>query len=368
MTHPAWGILAITALGAVPDARSGTGLDAVQAISRSADAPGSAPLIRDVDLDAAASKHAVELLADESAANIDRVQAALADSGVADAQVVPFSALGGGAALDAALSAMIKRQIAGRGFSHYGLSRRGKGPEALVVLFVRRLIAVPRMPAVGHRPAMRVQGVMAEGTRQLRGFLTPPRGGVTSLVAKTSGRGFEVSVPFAKGPGRYDFELLVDTERGPEVALLWPFFVDTPPARHTWGAVTALPNTTTTLLALIRRARAAVGLPAPKPHAALTAAAQAHASAVCAAMLAAHVLPGGSTPTARARHQGFEGPLTENVAIAASVARAQENIMASPSHRRNVLDAAARRLGVGIASRGAGAQTSWCVVELYGLR
>ncbi|MCK6552433.1 CAP domain-containing protein, partial [Myxococcota bacterium] len=103
--------------------------------------------------------------------------------------------------------------------------------------------------------------------------------------------------------------------------------------------------------------------------AALADAAQAHADRACALAIAAHVLPGDpSTPADRARRAGYDGRVAENVAIAPSVTRAHANLLATPSHRKNVLDPAAKSLGVGVAttSPAPGREPAFCVVELYG--
>jgi len=354
MTCTPWGILSILALAAPA---AGPGVDAIE----------RAGLTRDPALDSAAERHAVEILANENAATLDRVRAAVVDAGLTDVLLLPFSAVGKGPALDHALAAMVGTTVTGGGFTHYGLTRRGAGREALVAVFVRRLVVLPTFPAKGTPPAMKVRGALGAKTHSLKAYLTSPRGPVTALVATVDGRAFEVQVPFARGPGRYDFELLAELDRGPEVAALWSFFIDVPPARPELDAVAELPNTVTTLEALVRRARAHANVRAISSDDKLAAAASTHAKAVCAAGLAAHVLPGGDTPTERARGAGYAGPITENVAIAGAVARAHDNLMASPSHRRNIVDPAARRYGQAVAKRGDGVGTTWCVVQMFGL-
>ena len=156
-------------------------------------------------------------------------------------------------------------------------------------------------------------------------------------------------------------------DRGPEVGALWTMAVGVPPGPIHTDTVSNTPDTSAGLRSLIEGAQTTAELSPLAPSEPLARAAQAHAEAICAARVAAHVL-GGKGPKDRAKAAGHEGPVSENVAIAGRVAKAHANFLLSPSHRANVLDPLAAELGLGIAVRpeSPGLARAFCVVELYG--
>src|SRR4051812_49776079 len=111
---------------------------------------------------------------------------------------------------------------------------------------------------------------------------------------------------------------------------------------------------------LVGAQRAAHGLPAVRPAAALTLAARRHAADMVARGYFAHVSPTGGTVDRRARRTGYllEAPcwaLGEDLGWAPPpLATAQAVVtawMASPSHRSVVLDRDFREIGVAVAGR-----------------
>ena len=349
-------------------------------------------LIVDPALHQAARRHAEEISASPAAARLDRVQAALIREGLADAAVLPFSAVGPRPRdLADTLRRFASTQARPRGATHLGLALTSseKG-YALVALFSRRLVALAPLAPRGRPPGLTVQGRArpehplealllgpcedprerrrvgpaspGPGPGDLEGCSAPVR---TLEVERRSDR-LATFVPLDRGPGRYVLELVATTERGPEVAALWTFAVDVAPG----GAPPAAPLIADgpALARRLDELRAARGLGPLTPSAVLDRAASAHAEEVCRTGLAAHVL-GGSGPTERARRAGWTGGLAENVAIAPSLGRAHQNLLASPSHLKNILDPMASTLGLGLAQRPAGPETGAvrCVVQLFGL-
>ena len=321
--------------------------------------PG-APLGLDESLRRAARTHARQLLADEAAATYAHIEAALAKEGLFDAQILPFASVGGGGPERArALLDFAARRALGFGLTHLGVARATRGHhEALVALFARRLVDLPPLPKTIRGRTHALRGRASKAALGLAAYSTDPLGEVSTLAVAVEGRGFAVVLPLSSGPGTYTFEILATTKRGPEIAALFQI-AQTAPSRPT--AIEPLADRDA-LLATIERLRKRYRRGSLRAHPALASAAQRHAEAVCRAKLAVHVLPGGDTPRARARAAGYEGPVTENVALADSIGAAHANLLSSPSHRKNLLDAGVRRLGLGLVERG----DSVCVVQLFG--
>jgi len=344
-------------------------------------------LIRDSGLRKAASIHAKQILQDEKLAHLDTVMGVLGNKGIADAQVLPFAVIGKSLSeLEIALKAFEEQQALPRAYTHRGVAyRKSKDGMrfALVGLFSRRLIDIPSLPtkvAVNRRQRIRVlpSTIQAFSDDQIYAYVSNPSGSVTKLKLqrdwKTGEAEFEL--PFRDGPGRYVFETLINGPRGPEVTALWRFDVgDMPKRTREPPEKMKLPDTRETINALLRRARIQSKLKQFRSNEVLDTTALAHATRVCEQRIAAHILPGGVSPSARVRRHGYTGAVTENVAMAQTVARAHENLMESPSHRANIIDARFTEVGIGLVSRPAKAASSrfdrrpartWCVVQLFG--
>ena len=111
-------------------------------------------------------------------------------------------------------------------------------------------------------------------------------------------------------------------------------------------------------LCLLNAQRAAAGLDAVSLRPALTGAAVGFSVQMVGRSFFAHRAPGGPDLVARLRQAGYLGPRTatwivgENLAWARGSAATPRNIvaqwMASPGHRRNILEPAFRDIGVGV--------------------
>lgn len=317
----------------------------------------------DPSLNEAAARHAREVLADERRANRDHLEGALRLEGLADAQLLPFASIGAdAAAADVELLRFVESTVRERGMTHLGLGRAVKdGKSAVVAIFVRRLVELSPLPRRVKQKTWLVRG-RADPKDQLEALLLGPCdrglsacGRETRTVAHRFDRGV-LSVPLALAePGRYAFELLVTRERGPEVAALW--FFDFGDAREPEQQA-ALDD----LGGLIDRARSDKELAPLELDPALRTAASAHAAEVCKTMIAAHHSTASGTPADRAKKAGYKGRVTENVAIAPSIAVAHANLMKSPSHRRNILDPLASASGLAVVKK----DGNFCVVEMFG--
>lgn len=317
----------------------------------------------------AAQRHARAVAEDTTRATRSELERAVGREGLADALIVPFSIVGARrAALDEALLAFTRDTAKGRAPTHVGvaLAHRG-GRLALVALFSRRLVELAPLPARLKPTRYTLRGRAASPDPVSAWVLGPCRetcGAVRGATVVRKKDVLAVEVDLTRR-GWYLVELFVDGARGPEPAALWRVAVGKAGKAGPWPGDT-VPNTPPSYQ--IGRARRAADLAPLVASATLSKAAQGHAEAVCRSGLAVHVLKPGDTPTTRARAAGFEGDVTENVAIATTAPQAHHNIMWSPGHRRNVMDPTAAYLGIGIATRPAapGVAPSTCLVELFG--
>jgi uncharacterized protein YkwD len=99
--------------------------------------------------------------------------------------------------------------------------------------------------------------------------------------------------------------------------------------------------------------RQSAGCPALKLDPRLTAAAQRHASDMAAGSYFSHTSQNGTTFDARIRASGYRSPGGENIAQGQQTeAEVVGDWMASPGHRRNIVDCSFTAIGVGFDSNG----------------
>ena len=320
----------------------------------------------DPSVDGAARLHASDIIKDRNRARWERVKRALRRAGVPDAQFWPVAVIGRSRMeLMGRLRAAVRDQGRVRGATHMGIGIASQGREtAIVVLFLRRLVQTSPLPKTPTRTGLVIRGRVTQGRRMEALLMGPCQDtkcaqGVRSLTVHPNVGGWRFSVPPMVGEGTWTLEVMVDTERGPEPAVLWEFFEGVKPAvivpqgaPRTW----------------VQAFRAEHELAPLKKSSPLAAAARRHAEQVCARRFAAHILRPGVDPQHRARDAGYRGDVTENVAVAPTSADAHRNLLLSPSHRRNLLDPMATDYGMAIATASArpGARPIRCWVELFG--
>ncbi|MBK8013631.1 MAG: hypothetical protein IPK13_20045 [Deltaproteobacteria bacterium] len=335
----------------------------------------------DPALEQAALRHGLALLRRRAHGTLAHIQADLFAEGLADAQVTPYAAIG--APLDGLADALLEfaaARVLRRGYTHMGIAVIDQGlRSAVVAFFVRRLIELSPLPRVPLRPNHAVQGLVIRGD-EIEAYVEHPGGWVEALPVRRTRKRFTFTVPTAK-PGHHRVEILVATERGPEVAALWGFEIPSMGSeakgialkgpRDGPSKITREPgrdiHTTSDLFRAIEGLRRQGDLAPLARDAALDKAAASFAGAVCAARIAAHVLPGQGGPVDRAQKAGYSRPVTENVAIAGSLDAAHRNLVQSPSHLRNLIDPAASYVGIGVARDNTITPSVVCVVEIFGL-
>lgn len=365
-------VLAVVLMGAAGPESSGPAL-----ARRAAKMASGARGVRlDPALSKVAAKHASDVLEDFGSAQRERVKRALRKEGLADAQVWPFAAVGTDLPTTVARAERFARdQARPRGPTHVGaaVSTDADGRHAVVVLFSRRTVALAPLPARLPRDRrLEVRGRVT-GRAPLTALWLGPcgadcPGAPVALSVERAGDTLTVPLPAPAGPGRYVFQLVTDGPRGPEVAAHWVFrhrvaAAAWPPSSHR-----AARDDVAEAQARVDRLRSRLDLAPLAPHPALATAAAAYAQALCAGKITAHRLPGRAGVGERLKATGYPGRVAENVARAAHLAQAQDNLRFSPSHRRNLTDPFVAHLGVGVARAPAadGVAPSVCLVQLFG--
>jgi uncharacterized protein YkwD len=251
------------------------------------------------------------------------------------------------------LRAYLEEHAAGGELTHYGFgltpTRRGL---AATLILVRRGVELLSLRAV---PGRRLE--LCGSTRhrgELRVLATTPRGRVIEARPQRRSGRFCAGLGQAER-GRYQLELMVDGPFGPEVTALFPLFVgEAPPAlpvQKIYPATTLDPAAAEeAVLALLQRARREAGLPPLAPAAELRRAARRHSDEMLRRGFFGHRSPArGGLARRLADEQLPYVQASENLVLSTSPQRAHDALLASPAHRRNLLDPALTHVGIGVA-------------------
>lgn len=249
--------------------------------------------------------------------------------------------------------------------SHVGIGAAEDGQAlALVLLFVRRQVSLDPFSRKLPKPTTRAAGETLCGDvpdpyRDSELFITLPNGDVekhpATPVPGRPGR-FCTPLPFAER-GRYTVELLVRGPQGPEVAAL--FFVDVgrgeAAARGPDAAIGGeepknLTEARQRLLDRINKLRRGHGMKTLAPDPDLDRIAQGLSTRMASEHFFAHVSPDGQDLKARLQAAGYRYRTAgENLGAASGPMAAHFGIEHSPGHRKNLLDPAHSRLGLGVS-------------------
>ncbi len=186
--------------------------------------------------------------------------------------------------------------------------------------------------------------------------LLGPRGAPRSAVATVDGKGNIRSSFVVDRTGRWLVQVLLTTPRGPRPALeAYVFAGEAPPARFTTSyapgeaAADGAADDLTALRRMMDAARATEGLPSLALDPTLERLAREHVARMVAEKTLGHDV-GSGDPAERMRAAGLRARAAgENVAVAATVARAHRALWNSPSHRGNLLDGRFGRAGAAVA-------------------
>ncbi len=241
-----------------------------------------------------------------------------------------------------------------------GLSQ-GEHPQmgsvywATIILLDRMvdISALPREVRVGQ--TLRIQVRYSAPHRNPRLPITAPSGFVQRTQPLQTRPGFaEFEVRFAE-KGRYTVEVLLDEPGvGPRVARILPVYAgETYPRRESTVQNTApqFKDTQTAanhLFSLLNQERKKMGLSPVSRDPILERTAVDHSKDMALRGFFAHVNPEGKNPNMRYQARGGFGTVGENIVIETQVDKAHRQLMASPGHRANILQADLTHVGIGL--------------------
>lgn len=245
--------------------------------------------------------------------------------------------------------AHLRRSIegqAGGSWTHMGIGvhRRTDGERIATIILTRRLVRV-------RRRARRLCVRALEGRKPRLWFTTPSGRVISGGGAKT--RRLCSRIP-NRGKGRYEVEVMVDGRFGPEVAALFPLYLghsrpSAPVTRLYPPGERSPEHAKTKLLALINAARKEASLAPLRADPALAEVARAHSSDMRVTGFFGHRSPRWGSLTARLASRGIRvEQASENLALSSSARRAHDRLMASPAHRRVILDGSLSHIGIGV--------------------
>jgi hypothetical protein len=321
----------------------------------------------DAALDAVASR-LTEAVASPSASPdapqpVDLLLHALAAAAITDAQVFPLT-LRHRAFADfaAALPPFLARLDRTKPPTHYGLSTFVRsGQMVTTLILVHRGVTLQRpLPRQSEPGAfVALKGDLLRGYFRPRLFVSPPGGArILERPAWTSERKVDTSVWFDAGPGVYGVEIVADSQYGPVVLHNAEIHVgvpvpSAPVARFGGLGASAYDGPPDLALGrMVNEQRAAHGLPPLRIWPELTQVARAHAAELDERRVLIHATASTGNLKTRLQTRGMRFTLAaENLADAATPRQALAAFLASPGHKRNLLDPALTHMGVGLSGR-----------------
>ncbi|HVO18542.1 MAG TPA: CAP domain-containing protein [Anaeromyxobacter sp.] len=241
-----------------------------------------------------------------------------------------------------------------QGTTHLGVGAVEVGAEVVAVVLAaqRRLRLAPFPRAVAAGEAAVLRGDLLAGLRSPRAFVTLPSGGVREIEG--CGAGLRCQVRFEER-GRYLVEVEAEGEAGPAVTALLVVAaggasLEAPPEPPELPEAPGPGQAEAQVAAALSALRARQGLSPLALSPQLSEVARRHSAAMLAAGRVAHVVPGSPGPAERLASAAIPyRRVFENVAAAATPLAAHEAAAESPAHRKNMLEPAARRVGIGLA-------------------
>lgn len=241
------------------------------------------------------------------------------------------------------LAQALSRSATGR-FTHCGVGQAG---GVVTVILARRLVDIRVSRQEG-----RIQ-LCLDPCRPLRKpslLVTFPNGGMFERHWDGRPRCFRLPTRLR---GRLQVEVMVEGRYGPEVAALFPLYVGV--ARPALPSHKLYPDegqehVEIRLMRMVNRTRREKGLASLRPSRVLAGVARRHSQDMLTSGYFGHVSPTRGDLARRLSLAGipYDGA-GENLALATSPRKAHERLMASPSHRRTLLDPDATHIGVGVA-------------------
>lgn len=255
--------------------------------------------------------------------------------------------------------------------SHVGTGVAVQGDRAaLVVLLTQRIARLDAFPRTIARvgEAKTLCGELASGWSRPELFVTRPTGAVDKLPpSRVQGRSFCALLPFPKA-GTHTLEVLARGPAGPSVAALFLIEVGTSApraAKEQLPEPATLPLARVAILERVNALRRAHGLVPVEADPALDRVAQAYSERMKREGFFAHTAPDGSELSHRLKSAGYRYKSAgENLGLASGPLAAHFGVEHSPGHRKNLIDPAHRRLGLGIVEQDVRGRRQVLVTEI----
>ncbi|MFO0664449.1 MAG: CAP domain-containing protein [Polyangiaceae bacterium] len=230
------------------------------------------------------------------------------------------------------------------------LEKRADGTYALAIVFAvarAALAPLPRQVRVGEW--VNVDVATANNARSAKVYIAHDRE-APYAVPTTFDRGHVIARFAAKAPGVHHVQVVVDMGDGPKPLIEAAVFAGIGPSdeRYLAGDRIVVSNEASPEARLLSYLTQARGGKALERRAELDAVALAHTERMRAAHKLAHTVDDGTASDRVAAAHIRAKVIGENVALAKTVEEAHQALMASPSHRGNILNAAFRAVGLSV--------------------
>ena len=275
------------------------------------------------------------------------IQFTLRRFGVTDSFFFPVVAVvRGGDDAGALLEGMVVDSLASLGVNRYGLAM-DEETGMLAAVFTKRLAQLGPFPMAAEPGTTHLLwGGLEDGASNAVFILSTPDEALFQVVPKSSRGIFWTEVYFPEQSGQYLVEILVQSD-GPQVAALFPVYVGVPiPERPVFKLYPGVAQDATVAemerqaIYLMNKERKKRSLAPLRADHKMARSARGYSLTMAEAGRLSHALE--TTPLAQ------RGDLQENISLSTTLAGAHANLMASPSHRLNILDDEANFCGVGI--------------------
>jgi hypothetical protein len=326
-----------------------------------------ASLLDDASIDSAcrATSHAIFREGDRGAA-ASRLRLTLQEEQVTDVRYLPFTfevSVSGGIPDD--VLSFIQSEAKGRGVTHLGVGAVStRSNRSLVtIILLRRFVSLssfPREVAHGSTQLLWIRSASSV-VRNPEVIVSAPDGRVVEIIGEKRQNTYEVPLTFDLGKGRYMIQVLAEDMFGVQITNELEVWVGQPPMRVEkavstvdWGLRSDIQ--VEKMLDMVNRFRASHGLSSLSWNPTLSDTARAHSEDMCDHGFFGHRSPHYGELVDRVGDELGKDVdfVLENIAMSVSIAWAHEGLVASPSHRRNLLDPRATHVGIGVAQRNTG--------------
>ena len=266
-------------------------------------------------------------------------------------------------------------------YTHAGFARADASPPYATRWFgvlVQRRVAMKEVPASSEPgSSVALQFRLEEGFNGALIAITAPDGEIKTKEPGLGGSWVVTSVAVGDRVGETWIELIGHDAAGPQVLALFPVQVGRPPPSRWVGRpvadeawIRSADEAEKFAAGLIQADRRRFGLPDLQWDRELAEVARSHSTDMSGNNFFAHVSPTTGTVADRLGSSDYPTSFAiENIAMAPTLAEAQESLMGSPGHRAAILSPEATHFGVGVATRAApGHGTIHHVTQVYARR